>query len=504
MTEPHPAAIPGPLEQALASALPADQRMVAPHLAALFAAVLEDRLTAAEVEAQFTANSQLQAALRSLAGRQITSDQAVLHFGTGSQFGDVRIGTVAGRDIVLNVSFADDRPQHRRFITLGIGIGVVALLVVAVLALINQSTQRQLRQTEAAIASDVITNLSNVDAQLGFVEATLRNLPDSQASTTWNGLLTRSAIADLRQAIGSRPIRDDQGAIYAQNLVSSGADPELTNTFYTNLRIVADNTESLLVSLENLAEQSADQPQWRTYYAKLVDLNQRRLQTSATILHLSGLQILHSNRATDQSNAFLANLRHLQPTTLPIPAAIDQALNEQVRILEQLVREREQLLREAEALISNDLQVQADDTWEEVVGKAISLRKLGLLAEARAAFARYGELFSETDPTALDYAETAQVFTAQVNDLGIEGGAYIFQIEPESRAAAVGLQVGDIVIKLNDRAITNAPDLEQALSLLPSEQAFDLHILRREASDTFVQLIVTLDGQPIGIGYMPI
>ncbi|MFV9506755.1 MAG: hypothetical protein AB4911_19560 [Oscillochloridaceae bacterium umkhey_bin13] len=504
MTEPHPAAPSIQLEQALSARLPADLRMTAPDLAALFAGVLSDQLTIVEVEAHLSANPQLQAALRSLAGRQITSNQAVIHFGTGTQLGDIRIGTIAGRDIVLNVNLADDRPQRRRFVMLGIGIGGVALLVLAVLVLFNQTTQRQLHQTEAAISADVISKLSNLDAQLGFVDTTLRNLPDNQASTTWSALLTRSAIADLRQAIGSRPIRDDQGAIYAQNLVNSGANPDLTNAFYTNLQIVVENTESLLLSLENLAEQPVDRPQWRTYYAQIVDLNHRRLQTSATILHLTGLRILNSHHAIDQRNALLANLRHLQPTTLPTPAAIDQALQEQVRMLEQLVREREQLIREAEALFASDLQIQANDTWEEVIGKAISLRKLGFITEAQAAFARYGELFSATDLTASDYALTAQAFTTQIAALGVEGGAYIFQIEPESRAAAVGLRVGDIVIKLNNQAIANVPDFIQALGMIPPDQAFALSVLRREGADTFVQLVVTLDGQPIGIGYMPI
>ena len=50
--------------------------------------------------------------------------------------------------------------------------------------------------------------------------------------------------------------------------------------------------------------------------------------------------------------------------------------------------------------INELLKTEPTDSWNEVVVKAISLRQLGRITEAVAAFSRYGEMFSKTDPTA--------------------------------------------------------------------------------------------------------
>ena len=104
------------------------------------------------------------------------------------------------------------------------------------------------------------------------------------------------------------------------------------------------------------------------------------------------------------------------------------------------------------------LAIQPNDPWNVVVGKAISSRQLDRLDEAISSFARYGEMFKATDPTAEQYSHVAQQFTRQMRSLNVKGGVYIHQIVPGGSAAQKGLAVGDIMISLNGQPISNMPE----------------------------------------------
>ena len=63
-------------------------------------------------------------------------------------------------------------------------------------------------------------------------------------------------------------------------------------------------------------------------------------------------------------------------------------------------------------------------------------------------------------------------------------GAVIAQIAPGSPAAAAGLQVGDVVVAVNGKSVSNASSLRSAVGLTPPGQEIDLEILRNGASRT--------------------
>ena len=61
---------------------------------------------------------------------------------------------------------------------------------------------------------------------------------------------------------------------------------------------------------------------------------------------------------------------------------------------------------------------------------------------------------------------------------GIILGAYIGSVRPDSAAGKIGLVSGDIVTEFNSISITNATDLEHALSNMNSGRRFSLSFLR--------------------------
>jgi len=156
------------------------------------------------------------------------------------------------------------------------------------------------------------------------------------------------------------------------------------------------------------------------------------------------------------------------------------------------------------SLLAGDLEVQPTDSAELVVAKAISLRKFGNIDAAVAAFAQYGAMFSATDDTAAQYAATAQAFTRQSVDLGVEAGMYIFQIFPDSNGARAGLQVGDIVIALNETTIADADAFRAAAQALPADRPVAVTLLRQNGSAAFERLVFDVSAPPMGIGVMPI
>lgn len=58
-------------------------------------------------------------------------------------------------------------------------------------------------------------------------------------------------------------------------------------------------------------------------------------------------------------------------------------------------------------------------------------------------------------------------------------GALVAQVSPNSPAAAAGIQVGDIIEKINDQIIKNASQLKNTVGLLRAGSRIDLQILRK-------------------------
>jgi len=166
MPPPEPALT---LTTALRAALPQDAQRSAPALAELLSAVVSGELTSEVAAARLAAEPALADAVRRLAGTRVSGSAGLTSFGSGSQVGDVTISGVAGRDIVINVAQPDGLSGRRFWLSAG-GIVVVAVLVVGVLLQSWMAGRERIRLTRSAIAADVLTNLSNLDAQLLFVE----------------------------------------------------------------------------------------------------------------------------------------------------------------------------------------------------------------------------------------------------------------------------------------------------------------------------------------------
>jgi serine protease Do/serine protease DegQ len=69
--------------------------------------------------------------------------------------------------------------------------------------------------------------------------------------------------------------------------------------------------------------------------------------------------------------------------------------------------------------------------------------------------------------------ELAQAFKIPANQ-----GAVIAQVSPRSAAARAGLKEGDVVLRINDRAIRDGSSLRNAIGLLEVGEAVRLEILR--------------------------
>jgi len=103
-----------------------------------------------------------------------------------------------------------------------------------------------------------------------------------------------------------------------------------------------------------------------------------------------------------------------------------------------------------------------------------------------------GEPQAETvtpDPSAIPHEKkiglAIQNITQEITQkLGVEknSGIMVSGVEPGSRAAATGLQKGDVVNEVNKKEIKSVADFRRALSSLDREKAFRIHVKRGDIS----------------------
>ena len=148
------------------------------------------------------------------------------------------------------------------------------------------------------------------------------------------------------------------------------------------------------------------------------------------------------------------------------------------------------------------LKFEPTDSWNVVIGKAVTLRQLGYTDAAIATFAAYGEMFAATDPTAEGYSQIAQKFTRQLKSLKVKGGVYIYEIVAGGSAEQEGLEVGDIIIRYNDRSIANMQQLKVAKEAAAQDTSLEVVYLRLEGKK-FRKYTKTVDN-PMKAKLMPI
>jgi Do/DeqQ family serine protease len=71
---------------------------------------------------------------------------------------------------------------------------------------------------------------------------------------------------------------------------------------------------------------------------------------------------------------------------------------------------------------------------------------------------------------------------AETLDIDVEGGALITRVFPDSAAEKAGLEVGDIIVGVNDKKVTSAAELRNTIGLLRSGDSVGIQYLRDNKS----------------------
>ncbi|HEX6039053.1 DUF4062 domain-containing protein [Longimicrobium sp.] len=389
---------------------------------------------------------------------------------------------------------------------------------------------RDLERATRLIVNEVLSDLAALDARLGQVLTATRPdafnermrtargaLAPSVADAALSGyrrLIAEQRIGSLRQALNATLLRTEFGAPLLKLLADSEADVQPVRVFYDQLAEVQWATEALMTALGEAARNgegdAGDQAQAR------VGLAIETLEARSESAHLAGLVLLRAIGASGgEVEHRLAGLTHLRPAALLPAEEVSRRMDESLRRQTALARRREQLLANATHLrdeaarayeaLEEDLEVRPTDTWSQVVGKAVSLRQLGRVADAVAAFARYGEMFRATDPAAADYARVAQAFTLAMGRLGVSGGMYVYQLGETSAGHGAGLAVGDVVIEYNGRRVSGSREMTEELGRTRPGDFVRMSCLRlHPSSGRFTQLGLSVEGGPLGAGLMPV
>lgn len=419
------------------------------------------------------------------------------------------------------VAFADAVRQHLMLLLKDLaGAGMAAA-----------AGARDLGRARGMIAREVLADLAALDARMGHVlastapdafdarmQAARQAVAPSAADAALAGyrrLIAEQRITSLRQTLNAHPLRSEFGAPLIQMLGDSEADIQPVRFFYDQLAEVQWATESLLSAMAEAAQERSGTAEGQAYVQKRVALAMDTLANRSERAHVAGLLLLGSIGPDGETGARLSGLSHLEPRALLPLAELRARLDENVRRQEALVARKRVLVEEGECLleiqardfeaINEQLEIRPTDTWNEVVGKAISLRQFGRTAEAVAAFDRYGQMFSSRDPTAAGYARVAQAFTLARAGLGVEGGVYVFQVGEPSAARAAGLAVGDVIVEYNGRTIQRMPEMmEEMAATRPGNWVRVSYLRHDDATGRFTPEIASVEGGPLGAGMMPI
>ncbi len=390
--------------------------------------------------------------------------------------------------------------------------------------------QQKARQRAALMTGEVRYYMNNVDERLALVETALREdgfgaalatvratvAPALQttAAAGYRNLIANQQISVLRQQFNSYPLVASPSQLLLQLAGESELDESSLRFFYQQLGEVQWASEILF---EDLAEVPTEESEvWAAYEQKRVALAVATLKNRSALAQVSGLSLLFVLQDNyPAATADLTSLIQFSQALPTDPAKANQLLAQLATERASLQQQRVALVAQGEELLDQDLKIyeaisqeliiHPDDTWAQVVGKAISLRQLGHTREAVDAFVQYGQMFNGTDETAQQYADTARQFSLQMEMLGVvDGAVYIFAIEDDSMAQKAGLAVGDIVIECNEQTIHTVLDLETVLEALSTDEQVKLTYLRLDQTGILQRNNVTLNGKPLGISFMPV
>jgi S1-C subfamily serine protease len=91
--------------------------------------------------------------------------------------------------------------------------------------------------------------------------------------------------------------------------------------------------------------------------------------------------------------------------------------------------------------------------------------------------------------------QTIDAEAANTLDIEVDGGALITRVFPESAAEKAGLQVGDIIVAVNDKKVTSAAELRNTIGLLRSGDNVGIRYLRDNKSRSASAILGSAEDQ---------
>jgi len=386
------------------------------------------------------------------------------------------------------------------------------------------------RRTEI-LTSLVLDNLVSLDTRLDLLRlimaddgfggalASVRDdvAPSSQEvfEAGYNELLSAQRQESLRSILADTPLKLIEPSLLTELLLDTRVPAATATTFVDALVAIDDRYGQLLDALGEVGEpELCSSSLAQEFQERNSDILVALVETQSEVAFALGQSVLaQTGQPTANMNARLSSLRILEPRNLPSANQANAAAATAVADYELALATRSDLNTlgvelldanlECYIAINRDLSISADDPWNMVVAKAISLRQLGRQDEAIAAFELYRQMFSSSDPTADRYAATAQTFTEEMDSFSVvDGAVYVWAIEPGTQAAG-RVEVGDVVIELNNQAVRSVPDFERALAARDGVEALVMLVLRLDAG-RFTLVEFEFEPVTIGISVMPI
>jgi hypothetical protein len=393
--------------------------------------------------------------------------------------------------------------------------------------------ERKIATAKRVATDSILTNLSAIDARLSYIHTALQDdtfetelkaindkLAPSAAQQLTGGyrqLVNQERISSLRLTMNSRPLKQGVDVTLLSTLREAHVDESRLKKFFDEQIPEVEQATEMLYRVLTEPGFTAANPSLgeRAYAARRLAIQRKSLEIQSTYALLDGLDALHAlGRQPDEVNVRLASLQNLTPRNLITQQEIAELRTQTKNRQEHMVEEKKQLLSEAGELlkegtaalraVENQLAIQPTDTWQAVVGKARSLRDFGRISDAVRAFDKYGQMFKDTDPTAMQYAETAKAFTQSIGRLDVTGGCYVFEVRANTPEAAAGFQVGDILIQLAGQPIPGMAELTKVYSEIKEEQVPLLLLRLNRTTGQFEHVNTTLRMGAIIRGVMPI
>jgi hypothetical protein len=343
--------------------------------------------------------------------------------------------------------------------------------------------------------------VTTLDARLDLVDRFFTGAGGAAPGARPSGyrtLLTPQRLASLTAALAALPL----------SLDGSESDPELA-TLRAALEAVDSATAALLEDLDAAARRLAQEAAPGTdQIPAIVTGGRTLLESCAKGAYVQTLIHLGAFTRPDSLRPRLAELRHLEPKRMLTGA---EARAELARLLldADLAYGSPALSESAAVDLDSEeaaalFEIKPGDSWQRVIGIALSLRQFGRITEAVRAFALYGEMFEAAYPSARAYAKHAQQFTLQHRALGRTGGVYIYELAPGSAAAAAGLAEGDIIVAYGNSATSGMHAFLSARIRIPEGETVRVEVARMNEAGRFAVRRFDVVNGPLGVGLMPI